>query len=664
MNPCPRPRRSLRARLRLGLGTALTLCAALPFAASAQGATVIVPAGSGLTMPAGIAETPDGAIWVSDAALGVCQVKTSDPAGVIESPYCAPEPADELLPPRSGPSVPFQMAFDPISSNLFVAEGSSKGSGVWRMHWDAVTGTIDQAERVVIAGTSRVFGLAMGTIPDNPATIAIDPTVYVDFNGRDETLIRRLNDAGNATPIGIQAAPVVGNSGTAGVLSMTNLDGALYLAEATGVTRIAAPGPDAPLAQPVAGFPATGGAVPSALAADGANGRVYAGTNNVDGIDTVDVLTPGNGTTGSYETGFALVVGIAVRANGDLIIGDDPLTSAGAPESLGQSRLSLAPLHAPFLAPTTITSAPDVYSSATAATFSFHSTASANFACRLDGSGFAPCDAPGGPDGSQSYAGLADGVHAFEVRAAPDSQPARYTFIVDTVAPAAQVDNLASDKVTDREALRVRFSADEFGVSYACKLDGAVVHACEPPVWLRGFALGNHTFTATPTDLAGNVGTTVVWTFERIAPPPAPEPPRDNSGPGSTPGPDASGPGPAPVGDKSTASSVPTACRALAGQKAKGTYKLAGRRLTVRITPTSGATHAKLTLRPRGKAKGTVAKLAVKAVTGTKARDLRIVLTKAQAARLRRSSSMLTVSYGTCATSATGPATELKRSAR
>ncbi len=657
MHSRSRLRRSASASLRLGLATALSLCAALPFAAAAHAApTLLLPAGAGVTEPGGIAETTDGSVWIADGALGICRVQTTAPAGLVPSPYCAPEPVDAVPPPpaRPGPSAAFQMAFDPISQNFFVAEGSSKGAGIWRMHWNEADNAIDAAEPVVFAGENRVFALALGTNPDT--------SVYVDFNGRDDTTIHRLEDAANATPVSISATPVVGFSQNPGVASMTNLDGALYLAEGTGVTRIAAPATTAPTAISVAGFPAGTGAVPSTVAADPALHRVYAGTGNPDGIDRIDVLSTGD-VVSTYETGFSLVTALGVRAGGNLLVGDDPAAGAGANGPVGQGRIAEVGLQDANLPAVAITSGPDIYSSQTAASFAFSSTDGAAFACKLDGAAWTPCDDAAGPDGAQAYAGIGDGVHVFEVRAADVGRAARYTFAVDTAAPSAQVDNPAADKVIERDALRARFSSDEFGVTYACELDGAYVHGCVPPVWLRGFALGTHTFTVTPTDLAGNVGETVAWTFKRIAPPPAPPRP-DNSGPGSAPGPDNSGPGSAAAVEQTSSASsvVPKACRTIAGQKKKGSYTLAGRLLTVRITPTKGAGFAKLTLRPRGKAKGTVVKVAVKAVSGTQARNVRVTLSKAQAARLRSRSTMLTVGYGTCAETI-GAQTELTKAA-
>ncbi|HEY0344339.1 MAG TPA: hypothetical protein VGC59_06815 [Solirubrobacteraceae bacterium] len=610
-----------------------------------------VAAGSGMTMPAGVAVTPSGSTWVSDQLLGICRVEAGNPARLVPSPYCRPEAATELDVPRPGPATPNQMAFDPGSSNFFVAEGNSKSAGVWRMHWNASSETIDGAQHIVSAGRNRVFALALGTNPDG--------TVYVDFNGRDDATIHRLNNAAAAAPVTISATPVVGVATAPGVLSMTNLDGALYLAETGGVTRVAAPGPAAPVALTVPGFPAGLDALPNALAADAAHGRVYVGTGNVSGVDRVDVLTPTDGEVSTYDTGFALVTAIGVRADGGLLVADDPLTSAGAPESLGQSRLWDVPLHLAHLPTVKITAGPEVYSSATSASFAFTSSPRATFDCRLDGAGWAPCGS--GPSAGQTYSNLGDGIHVFEVRGAAGANAARYTFSIDTVAPVASIDMVAADAVTEADALRVRFSADEFGVTYACELDGRALPACDSPLWLRSLGLGRHTFAVTPTDLAANVGQPRAWTFERIAPPPPPAPtpaaaPTGSSDPAS----DAAGPGPLPLPAAASSVAGPApSCRPLAAAARTGSYRLSGgrgRMLTVRISPPGDARVAKLTLRPRANGTWHAQKIALLPVSGTNAQDLRIGLTRAQAARLRSRRATVGVAYGSCASPIGSPA--------
>jgi hypothetical protein len=92
---------------------------------------------------------------------------------------------------------------------------------------------------------------------------------------------------------------------------------------------------------------------------------------------------------------------------------------------------------------TAISSGPASPSSSPSATFVFTSTQpGGGFSCRLDGAAFAPCRSP------QTYGGLANGQHAFEVRATDaagnaDPSPASYSWRVaaqgptDRTAPSA-----------------------------------------------------------------------------------------------------------------------------------------------------------------------------------------------------------------------------------
>ena len=78
--------------------------------------------------------------------------------------------------------------------------------------------------------------------------------------------------------------------------------------------------------------------------------------------------------------------------------------------------------------------------SSTSANFGFSSEAQAHFECRLDLTSFTDCSDPQ----PQSYAGLADGGHTFQVRAIDlahntDPTPASRTWTVDTTAPSPTV---------------------------------------------------------------------------------------------------------------------------------------------------------------------------------------------------------------------------------
>jgi RNA polymerase sigma factor (sigma-70 family) len=68
------------------------------------------------------------------------------------------------------------------------------------------------------------------------------------------------------------------------------------------------------------------------------------------------------------------------------------------------------------------------------------------------------------------------------------------------------------------------FSANEPGVTFACKVDGGGWQPCESPRSVTGLAVGPHTFAVRATDKAGNVGreATREWT---VTPPPDTTPP-------------------------------------------------------------------------------------------------------------------------------------------
>src|SRR3954447_3650739 len=216
-------------RLWLLAGIALTgLLAATP-AAHAQ-LTQILPVGSGLTMPAGIADA-GGDIWISDGALGVCKVDAALGTVVKDGTYCGLG--------HAGPGAPLQMAYDAGTSSLFVADGASQSTGVWKL---TLAGGAITAGTKIVAG-DRVFGPALGT--------AGGKTV-LDFTSKSLPLIQRVTDPGNCT--GAQCRPAaIGSALAKGGLSLGHGGGAAYIAqEALRNTRVANPGPSGGIAEPVA----------------------------------------------------------------------------------------------------------------------------------------------------------------------------------------------------------------------------------------------------------------------------------------------------------------------------------------------------------------------------------------------------------------------------
>jgi hypothetical protein len=88
---------------------------------------------------------------------------------------------------------------------------------------------------------------------------------------------------------------------------------------------------------------------------------------------------------------------------------------------------------------TSITSSPASITNNTAADFTFSSSESgSSFECRLDGGAWGACTSP------ESYTGLTQGSHTFDIRATDaagntDASPASFTWTVDTTAPSSTV---------------------------------------------------------------------------------------------------------------------------------------------------------------------------------------------------------------------------------
>jgi Ca2+-binding RTX toxin-like protein len=137
--------------------------------------------------------------------------------------------------------------------------------------------------------------------------------------------------------------------------------------------------------------------------------------------------------------------------------------------------------------------------------FTFFSSEDPNatFECNLDGGGFAPCSSP------FVSTALADGPHAFEVRAAdsagPDATPAASgTFEVDTAAPDTAIDS-GPDPESDSTSARISFIGIGPDVaSFQCKLDGEDWRTCTPPASYSDLAVGTHVFSVRALDGAGN----------------------------------------------------------------------------------------------------------------------------------------------------------------
>jgi hypothetical protein len=260
------------------------------------------------------------------------------------------------------------------------------------------------------------------------------------------------------------------------------------------------------------------------------------------------------------------------------------------------------------------------------------------FECRLDDA-LVACAATGA-SGSYAAAGIAEGRHTFSVRATNAEDPgaddwgptATYTFRVDRTAPVVTIAPPSSHTAVGG-ALRLHFSADEPGVAFTCRVDGAAAVACAAP---HDFVLapGDHTITLRGTDEAGNASAPVTWDVTAVA----------AAAPAL--GPSAAAPVAAPARVPRIA--IGTACVEVSAARASARFSLRGRDAIVRFRAPAAARYAIFTLRKasggrRGAVVATVAALRV-AGAGT----ARIALTRGERRLIRSGATRLAVAYSTC----------------
>lgn len=149
----------------------------------------------------------------------------------------------------------------------------------------------------------------------------------------------------------------------------------------------------------------------------------------------------------------------------------------------------------------TVDSAPPTPTNSSTATLTFHDgEAGLHHSCRIDGSGFVACSSP------TSYSGLADGSHAFAVRATdaagnvgPESSRG---WVVDTQPPHTTITS-GPTAVSSTRTASFAFASSEAS-SFSCSLDATSFSSCSSPTSYGGLAFGEHTFRVRATDLAGN----------------------------------------------------------------------------------------------------------------------------------------------------------------
>ena len=178
--------------------------------------------GNNLTLPSGLAKMGSH-LWVSDHGLGFCRLDASKAGSAapfeINQTTCSPAATS-----------PGQPAFDAVNNFVYVPDNSSKSQGVWRLSFDPVAQTV--GSQLLMAGSGSVLaGKKAQAVALGP-----DGKLYVAF-GTSPSIVRVTSPAGPN-----QTVETVGQVTDArgGPPSIAFAGGDLYLAEAAGVTKVAA----------------------------------------------------------------------------------------------------------------------------------------------------------------------------------------------------------------------------------------------------------------------------------------------------------------------------------------------------------------------------------------------------------------------------------------
>ena len=334
--------------------------------------------------------------------------------------------------------------------------------------------------------------------PSRPLLNGVEPPANPFFTG-DVTV------AGTSTEPGVTVeVNVTGPESSGGFVDT-------FTATADGAYTVVAEGSDGSTATTSFVIDTNGPVILVRGPADGTSGPSTSIVFDVSEPATLTCTLDGNSFTPCVSP--AEITGLTNGSHTFTVQGVDALGNAGAPASTTWT-VDLQPPD------TTIDDQPQNPSATSTASFVFSSTEpGSSFECSLDGGGFLPCATP------QSYSGLADGSHAFAVRAVDasgndDPTPATYGWTVDTAAPDTTI-TTPPISPSQSAAQSFAFTSTEPGSTFRCSLDGGGFVACTSPQAYVGLADGVHTFSVRAVDAAGNADATPAaasWTIDTVVP--------------------------------------------------------------------------------------------------------------------------------------------------
>jgi hypothetical protein len=140
------------------------------------------------------------------------------------------------------------------------------------------------------------------------------------------------------------------------------------------------------------------------------------------------------------------------------------------------------------------------------------------FECQLDSGGWIPCSSP------QTYNGLAEGSHTFDVRAIDaannaDPTPASFNWTIDITPPDALITSHPSNPSNATDAI-FNFSCTESSCIFECQLDSGGWNSCSSGTVYSSLSGGSHLFEVRAIDSVGNIDQTPASYAWNINPPP------------------------------------------------------------------------------------------------------------------------------------------------
>jgi hypothetical protein len=314
------------------------------------------------------------------------------------------------------------------------------------------------------------------------------------------------------------------------------------------------------------GYPYAGGC--GAHGGNGATGALGSGGQGGQGPTNAPTGWGGGGGGGVYGGGGGGAGG-EVTCSSEVVVlsgggggGGSSLAPNGGSVAVDGNSASTPELSVHYSIPGTVLSGPSGYIASTEPSFAVSSEASdVHFECRLaPAAGPAPTVEPVfEPCGAEPTLGpLAQSIYTFEARAANsegnfDPTPAALEFEVLT-SPPVIVEVSGPTSTTETQPTFTFVGGSIAPITFECAFDGAAPGLCsgadsDRPAEPLG--LGEHTFSVTPTDAAGNVGLPVTRTFV-ISPEPA-------QGSTTTTAGSTAGPSPAPAGSTAKPAATPVA---------------------------------------------------------------------------------------------------------